>query len=170
MYNELDYPNVENIPSMFSITYRFMDMGIPGRINSISRNIYLKEQEKAKSQFEAASTILIGQLREEVKSLVDHFHERLTNEPGEKPKAFKNATIEAVQNWADSYLSGRGNVIIDDALRPVVQELSMLTSVSPKDLRKDEGLREHVHQRLGEVKDKLTQMIIDRPKRRIILE
>ena len=79
MYDENDYPITDRLHSLFGIEYRFIELGIPGRINSLSRTIYLNEKAKAQTQFAEASSVLVGALREEVKKKLRHCSRVLPN-------------------------------------------------------------------------------------------
>jgi len=170
MYNDADYPEAESLADEFAIEYRFIEMEVPGRINSISRNTYLEEKAKVRAGFKLASDTMVGVMRVEIKKLVDHFQERLTQVPGEKVKIFHDTTITNVREWAENYLDGRGSIIIDDKLRPVIEELACITDIDGKDLRSDDGLRTYVQNGLNKAKATLDQLVIDRPRRALTLE
>lgn len=169
-FDESQYPSIESVSSLFSIDYRWVSIATPTYINSISREIYLREQRRVKQHFEEAACILIEGMREAALKMVKTLTERLDTAPGEKPKRFKSAVITRLHEWADNYMHGFSEVVYDEKLKPIAETIMMLTDIDPNDLRKDDAFRSDVVKHMSEVEERLEKMIIEKPKRSIILE
>ena len=54
LYNEMDYPNVAIARSKFAFTYRLLSLSVPGKLKSISAEMFKNETEKAAAQIQNA--------------------------------------------------------------------------------------------------------------------
>lgn len=169
-FDESNYPSQQELRGAFGIDYRFVSIGTPTSVNDVSRAIYLREQARVRDQFEEAAAVLMGTMRQQALGMVKALHERLNTPLGEKPKSFHASTINKLNQWAYDYLHGLGDVVMDEKLRPIAETIMMVTDVDAKDLRQDERFRADIARKVGEVEESLKKLLVDKPRRAVILE
>jgi hypothetical protein len=169
-FNESNYPSVDEVRDAFGIDYRFINIGTPGVVQGVSRAIYLREQARVKAQFEEAAAVLMATMRESSLKLVQSLRDRLDTPVGQKPKVFKESTITKLYEWANNYVNGLSDVVLDEKLKPIAEQIMMITDVDPVDVRKDVAFKDHINREMGKVEESLKKLIVDRPKRAISFE
>jgi hypothetical protein len=146
-----DYPNIEP----------------PDYLVQLAPELYRQEQERVRAHFEEAVQLAESAFLEELGRLVVHLTERLTGSDDGSPKVFRDSAVNNLLEFFDRFreLNVRSNPQLD-AL--VAEAQRVVQGVGPQDLRDCDGLRRAVATQMSRVQAELDQLIVDRPRRRIL--
>lgn len=167
LYSEDDYPN--SLMGQFGLAWDFPSIEAPKYLRELNPALYEQEQARISARFEEAMRMTEEALAAELQELVAALCDRLTGAGDGKPKQIRASAIENLQEFFGKFssLNIRGNEQLD---RLVEQAQLVMSGVAIDGLRKDTAVRETVATKLGEVKASLDTLVVDRPKRRIVLE
>ena len=116
---------------------------------------------------EEAREMGIQALRDEFSGLVHRITERFSNGNGEKPKIFKNGTVNNFYDFFETFKER--NIFKDDQLAELVEQAKgILGSQSAESIRSSEHLKEDIKKRMGAVEEEMAT-IFEMPRRKIIL-
>ena len=105
---------------------------------------------------------------DEFARLVDHLTERITgaNEDG-TPKVFRDSAVDNLCDFFERFreLNVRSNQQLDEL---VAQAQRAVRGVAAQDLRDSQSARREVARQLSRVQHSLDEMLVDRPRRRIL--
>lgn len=168
LFNERDYP--DSITDCFDIRWDYPSVEPPNHLKELAPELYEREAAKISSRFESALQMAEEAFAAELKSLVSHLVERLTDdENSDKPKVFKNSAVTNLSEFFTRFQTM--NIRSNGELNQLVEQAQgIINEVDPSELRKQTGTRVSVAQQMEEVKAKLDQMVIDAPIRWIELE
>jgi hypothetical protein len=169
LFKESDYPAVSDVRSAFSMSYSYTEFSAPGKLKSISSELFEREQAKAQSCWKNAIEEGQALLRGAFASLIDHMADRLRPAADGKPKIYRDTLISNVVDFLNTFDSR--NLAGDEELARLVKETaSMLSGVTPADLRKSETIRARVQAGVESIKTNLAGMVADKPARAITFE
>jgi hypothetical protein len=163
------YPTHTDLRESFSISWRFLSLGVSDQLESISSEVYAAEQERVKEECKAVCEEIKSTLRGAALSLVATMHEKLSgfDEKG-KPMIFRNSLVSNLLGFLNTFEAR--NVLQDKELSDTLGEMRrLLQGVTPDALRTQEGLRSAVGDQVGAIKDKLSSLMTS-AKRKIELE
>ena len=167
LYNENDYPaTLENV---FSLHWEFPSVDAPNYLMTFSPKLYEQEQQKIQRRFEQAVILAEEAYAEELRELVNHIIERLTdNVTGEK-KIFRSSAITHFQEFQAAFK--RMNVRSNQELENLIDRAaSLVAGVSADGLRKDANKRDDIKNQMTTVRNALDNLIATAPQRRLIIE
>jgi hypothetical protein len=166
LYNPADYP--ETLIGLFGVSWEFPSVEPPDYLVQLAPELYRQEQERMRARFEEAVQLAEAAFLEEFGRLVAHLTERLTGSDDDgAPKVFRDS---AVNNLVDFFSRFRElNVRSNPQLDALVAEAQrVVQGVGAQDLRDRDGLRRSVATQMSRVQAELDQLIVDRPRRRIL--
>ena len=135
-------------------------------LQAISAKLFVREQAKATVQWNEMLEEIRDGLRLTFKELVDALVDKLTPRPDGIRK--KLVGVDRLLEFLDTF--SKKDVADDDQLRVLVEETrSLLSEQDISWLRKDQGLRELVQERMQSVKVVLDTLVQDAPARQIVL-
>jgi hypothetical protein len=171
LFDEEDYPTVEDVRSTFKVRYRVLEFGVPGKLRAISPALFEAEAEKAREQWQDAAAMMQDSMRQAFQALVASLRERLDgNRENGKSKVFKDTRINNLQEWLG--LFEVRNVASDEALALLVQKAKgLLSGVSADTLRRRGDIREEVAGGLKEIEQVCSTLVVaDAPRRKFRLD
>jgi hypothetical protein len=135
---------------------------------ALSPQLYEQEQARVSARFEEAVRLAEEAFLGEFGRLVAHLSERLsgTNDDG-TTKVFRDSAIGNLTEFFGRFqqLNVRSNAQLD-AL--VAQAQQVVRGVGPQALRDNQSLRQRVTSDLTRVQSALDDLLVDRPRRRIV--
>ena len=165
LFNEADYP--ADILTKFRFEYRFLTLGVPGKTNLLSPEIYEREKEKFQSLMDETRDVAISALREEFGKLVTHLTDKL-NSNGGKPKMLKSSMFNKLHEFLDSF--GTRNLFDDEKLIELSEQAkSVIGGVSSYGLQYNEVMRRKIQKGMNELKDSVDAAIEEMPRRKMRL-
>jgi hypothetical protein len=168
-FDEDDYPAVKHVRQQFQFSWRYMQFGVPGKLQTISSEMYRREQEKMQRSIEAAAREIQKVLRARMAELVSHMVDRLTPSADGKKKIFRDTMLDNINDFLLTF--DARNLTDDAALKQLVDKARKLTKgVDPTLLREDDTLRDKMQKEFAQVKKMLDGMLVDKPSRAIQLE
>lgn len=167
LFSAGDYP--ETLVGEFSLAWEYPSIEPPDYLKDLHPDLYEEQRQRVAARFEEAVSMAEDALTAELAKLVSHLTDRLTGEDDGKPKQFQKSSIDNLQKFFERFkqLGIRSN---EELERLVDQAQKAVAGVSPDDLRKQEGLRQTVAERLGEVQRVLDTLIVEKPTRAISLD
>lgn len=161
-FNERDYPSTRELPQMFSISWNWISFTVP---EGLPEELRKAEQDKMEKQFADAGEQILQALRESFKQLVSHAVDKLTVEPGEKPKVFRDSMIGNVQAFIDTF--SQRNMMGDVELAQLVaQAKQVLIGVTPQKLRDYATVKDSTREQFAKIQSELDKIITERPARK----
>jgi len=137
LYNEDDYPTVDDLRGMFGLKWSWLQLGVPDELPDAVRG---REVAKLKESFLEAQEEIRFALREGFKDLVSHAIDRLTPGPDGKRKIFCESTFEKFTEFFETF--NARNLLEDEELEAVVaQAKEIVAGLSVDDLRNEESRR-----------------------------
>ena len=126
LFVDTDYP--ADIRTKFKFEYRYLSLGLPGKANLLTPEIYEREKEKFETLMEETREIAMTALRTEFGQLVTHLTDRLNGNDG-KPKVLKSSMFNKIKDWLDGFRTR--NIFEDEKLVELTdQALSVIGGVS----------------------------------------
>jgi hypothetical protein len=166
LFSELDYP--VDVKSKFAFTWRFIILDVPnGNAGILAPEVYEREKHKFIQTMEEARELAIGSLREEFSGMISRITERFSNGQGDKPKIFKNGTVNNFYEFFETFKER--NIFQDEQLAELVDRAqAILGGQSAESIRSNDQLKERIAKGMGEV-EKAMEEIFAMPRRKIML-
>ena len=166
LYNPADYP--ATLVGLFGVSWDYPNIEPPDYLIGLSPDLYRQEQERVKARFEEAVQLAEQAFLDEFAKLVAHLTERITgtNEDG-SPKVFRDSAIDNLCDFFERFrsLNVRSNQQLDEL---VAQAQRTVRGVAAQDLRDGPSVRQEVATQLARVQTTLDEMLVERPRRRIL--
>ena len=156
-FNVRDYPPASVLRRRFYMSWELLSFDTPEE-NVLGKVLYKKELEKAQQRWQAAEGEVTLALREGLKDLIDHMLERLTPGADGAVKTFKNASVDAVKEFLDTF--SKRNVLGDGELEAMVEKAQrVLRNRDAKEIRDSEDVRVVVANGLKKVAKELDGLV-----------
>ena len=163
LFNEADYP--ADILTKFRFEYRFLTLGVPGKTNLLSPEIYEREKEKFQSLMDETRQIAMGALREEFGQLVNHLTNKLNSNDG-KPKMLKSSMFNKLHEFLESF--GTRNLFDDEKLVELAEQAkSVIGGVSTYGIQYNDVMRKKIQKGMNELQDAVDEAIEEMPRRKL---
>ena len=165
LFNEADYPATLN--GLFDMGWDWPSVEPPEYLSRLSPALYQEECRRVQARFDEAVQLAEQAFMEELAKLVERLTERLTYQPGDHPKVFRDSAITNFTEFFERFrtLNIRSNEQLDEL---VSQAQDVIRGVQPQTLRDNDSLRLHVAEQLGSVGNVLDELLTDRPRRNIL--
>ncbi|MHB1425759.1 MAG: hypothetical protein ACYC3I_21535 [Gemmataceae bacterium] len=165
LYNPSDYP--PEVRGLFGLDWDFPSVEPPNYLLRIAPEVYEQEQERIARRFEEAVELAEQAFVTEFARLVSHLTERLSSGADGEPKVFRDSAVVNLVNFFQRFrhLNVRSNAQLDEL---VEQAQRVVQGVGARELRDNEGLRQHVAAQLAGVQSVLDGLLVDRPRRSLI--
>jgi hypothetical protein len=166
LYDEGDYPSWEKVSRSFSVRWSYVEVTTPKILQAVSPRLYQRERAKGAEEWAAMLAEIRDGLRFAFKELVDALVDKLTPAPDGTRK--KLVGVDRLIEFVNTFTAK--NVADDAELLSLVQDVrGLLSGQDATQLRKDQGLREVVKERMESVKVVLDTLVEDAPTRQIVL-
>jgi len=165
-FNPRDYPDASTLARLFSITWNWIAFTVP---EGLPAELKALEKEKLERQFKDAAEQITDALRVGFQQMIQHAVERLTVEPGAKPKMFKDTLIGNIQEFIDTF--SQRNLMNDESLGKLVKQAKgVLIGVTPQKLRDYAQVKDATRTAFEGINSELSKMITERPARKFELD
>jgi hypothetical protein len=166
LFNPLDYP--ETLVGLFGVEWGFPSVEPPDYLVQLSPGLYEAERARVSARFEEAVQLAEQAFLNEFARLVSHLAGRISGvgEDGQ-PLVFRDSAVGNLTEFFDRFRTL--NVRSNDQLDSLVAEAQRaVRGIDAQDLRQGEGLRRAVASQLSRVQASLDEMLVERPRRRIL--
>ena len=165
LYNSADYP--PSLIGLFAVEWDFPSVEPPDYLRELNPELYRLECQRVRARFDQAVQLAEEAFVSEFAKLVSHLAERLSGSADGRPKVFRNSAVENLVEFFDRFrrLNVRSNPQLD---RLVAEAQQIVRGIEPQALRGDQALRQHVAAELAKVQSALDDLLVDRPRRRIL--
>lgn len=165
LYDPSDYPS--QIDGLFSVEWDFISVEPPSYLLRLAPEVFEQERERVSRRFEEAVELAEQGFVAEFAKVVSHLTERLRDNGEGGRQVFRDSLIGNLTEFFERFR--RLNVRSNEELDQLVEQAQQLVgSVTPRDLRDNSSLRQHVATEMSVVQSQLEQMIVDRPRRSIV--
>jgi hypothetical protein len=165
LFNSADYP--PTLRGLFGVEFDFPSVEPPEYLMRLNPHLYQQERERIAQRFDEAVRLAEEAFATEFGKLVSHLSERLTADPSGERKVFRDSAITNLTEFFRRFraLNVRSNPDLDRLVETAQQALQ---GADPKMLRDNQSLRQQITSQLATVQANLDQMLVDRPRRRIL--
>ena len=165
LFDPTDYPT--SLTEEFDVQWDFPSVDPPDYLRRLNPDLYQEQSRRVSQRFERAVEMAEQTFLEELDRLVNHLAERLAGDEDGRPKIFRDS---AVTNLSEFFQRFRElNVGSNEQLDQLVNRCEeMLSGVRPQGLRDNTVLRRSLSTNLSTVQSSLDQLLVDRPRRKII--
>ena len=161
LWHAEDYPTADQLRSRFGIDHSFVSFGVP---DGLPEKVHAEATAKMRKNIEEAEVKMITGLRMEFGKLVEHLIDRITPGPDGKPKVFHDTMLAGFNVFFESFK--HCNFANDSDLAKQVELCeSVLSGVTPNELRKGKDVAKQIAKQFGEVKATVTKLISEKPDR-----
>lgn len=165
LYNEADYPM--SLIGLFDVSWDFPNVEAPSYLRQLDPQLYQEECRRVQARFDEAVQLAESAFVEELSGLVTHLTERLSGQQDGRAKVFRDSAIGNLNAFFERFRSL--NVRSNDQLDALVSQCQdIVQGVQPQTLRDDPQVRQSVSRELSSVQATLDELLVDRPRRRII--
>ena len=166
LYNPGDYP--VSLIGMFTVEWDFPNVEAPDYLRIVSPKLYNGEMERVRSRFSEAVSMAENAFFSELIKMVDHLIERLSGSEDGKQKVFRDTAVTNLLDFFERFQ--RLNIGSSEELDRVVGHVRRIVDgVTPDSLRGSDALRQQVSHKLSVVQSELDGLMVDRPRRNLIL-
>lgn len=166
LHSANDYP--ATISDKFSIAWEFPSVEPPNYLQQLNPALYEQERARVQAHFQEAKTLAEQAFASELRDLVTHIHDVL--EPGEdgRKKTFRDTAVTKLKDFFQRFrdLSSAINEGRNEELDALVEEIqAVMRGVTPSTLRRDQTIRDDVHDAFAGLQERLGTMIVAQPRR-----
>src|SRR5262249_49839105 len=94
-FDEGDYPQAERLRRSFSVSWRFVQLGAPEAVRSISGEVYERERARAREEADGMGAAHRSLLRAELNGLVEHMVHALRPLPDGRRRRLRRTAVPA---------------------------------------------------------------------------
>jgi hypothetical protein len=167
LFDASDYP--ESLAGSFEIRWEFPSIDPPEYLKDVNKRIWDEQRAIADARLNEAVVMAEQAFAAEFAELLNKLVERLTpNELGEQ-KTFRDSVVNNLSEFMDRFRFL--NVGSNAELEALIQRAKdVIGGKTADDLRRDGYVRETVKQEMTKLGESLESMLVDSPRRSIILE
>jgi hypothetical protein len=164
LFNRRDYPRVSRVESSFTFEWSYAEMSAPGRLESISGEIYRRARDQAAAQWQSALDEGKNMLRSEFAGMVAHLADVLT--PGADGQVKRIKAPEGKRSWISDFQDflttfRNRDLAGDEELSAVVDQIKgALGGVPVASIKTDEQIREQLRAAMARAQESLSGMVI----------
>lgn len=158
LYDAADYPPASRVRAAFVVRHRWVAFGVPGRMQSVSGDIYRREQQRIRTELESAAQDIRDAMRQTFADLIAHMVDRLTPGPDGKPRIFRDSLVENLAGFLETFAAR--NIAGDSDLAQLVdQARGVLNGTTPDAIRREALTRRTVAEGVAQIAARLDTMI-----------
>jgi len=162
-FDPTNYYSPQEMRRRFGIEWRLIEFGLPtaGKIGEV---MFRQEQKKVSSELKEAEQEVIQALRESMLGLIDKVVSQLSPSPDGKRRYITESAVEKLIEFLDLFASR--NIMQDGELQNLAEKAKkIIKGVDVQLLRKVDNFREVVKMGMEEIKDNLSVMVKEGPRR-----
>jgi hypothetical protein len=164
LYCASDYP--PHLREAFALCWDFPAVQPPDYLLRLRPELYEQERSRIAARFEEAVKLAEQAFASEFADLLSHLTERLSSSTGH-PKVFRDSAVGNLKTFFERFrqLNVRSNEQLDEL---IASAQKLLEDVEPQQLRDSGSLRHQIRSQLGTIRGELDELLVDRPRRRIL--
>ena len=165
LYDPSDYAS--SLVDEFQITWDFPSVEPPNYLQQLNPELYEEQARRVTQRFEHAVDLAEQAFIEELDRLVNHLSERLAGNEDGRPKIFRDSAVSNLTEFFERFrsLNVHSNAELDALVDRAEQVIS---GVNPQGLRDNDSQRQNLSNRMSGIQASLDQLLVDRPRRRIL--
>lgn len=157
LYNPKDYPDADYIAGKFGFDWDFFDLVVPDELKLAGK--YEEKTAELNAKIANVSEEITLVMRQALLDLVSHLKTSLEPNADGKPKRLFATAVTNIQDFLDT-LKAR-NITNDVELEKLAEETKKLIhpNLNADMLKKDEDLKNTVHDGMSDIASKLSQLV-----------
>lgn len=165
LYDPSDYPT--SLAGHFALDWDYPSVEPPDYLLRLDPRLYEQETARAAARFEEAVRLAEQAFTAEFAKLVSHLAERLAGTDDGRPKVFRDSAVANLQEFFNRFraLNVHSNEELDELVETTRRAVAGL---GPQELRDNMDVRRQVGQQLSVVQSTLDEMLVERPRRRVL--
>jgi hypothetical protein len=164
-FNPGDYP--AEVRELFTAAWEYPSIDPPSYLLALDPGLFRREQQRVSQRLDEAVELAQAALTEEFGRLVTHLAERLSDESTGQRKTFRDSSLENLLEFFGRFRQA-GLRSSEDLEALVGQAQDLVRGIRPRELRESGDLRQRIARSLGQVGQRLEDLMVDRPRRRIV--
>ena len=166
LFHDDQYPDSGAVRAAFAVKVSYVSFEVPGKLRSISEQLYNREKAKLQATIEQAGDEIKRGMREALAQLVGHLQAKLSEtRPDGRPAIFRDSAVQNIKDWLE--LLPSRNILDDTDLDKLAAKArGLLDGVAASDLRTDRNLRERVAGQIAVIKTELDGLVTSQPIRK----
>ena len=166
LFNKDDYSNQAGARRQFTMSWQYVTFGTPDALQTISKDIFKREQEKAQQKWAEAEVQVQDLLRAQLLKMTEHMQDILKPDADGTAKRFQKSSLENIRQFIETFKYK--DITSDVELEALVSQVEKLVEgVDAEQLRKSDDLRASFVKEFDAVNEKLGAMVENKPKRAI---
>lgn len=174
-WSDEDYPSERELRRRFKVRWRWVQLGVPTALRSISDDLYQEARRKAAAEAERFLASSRALLRGELLGLLSYVGDLLAPRPDGTRKCFRDSVLPS---YLEALKLIRSRDVADDAdLRAALDQSERLAMgfygdapLEAAAVREHDALAEQLAARVGEVRKQVERLVAERPARAIDLD
>lgn len=164
LFREEDYPTEQKILEAFRLETRYITLGVPGNLGTISRDIWQREKDRIGKELESAAEEIKQVQRLALQELIDGLMDKLTPDAdGTRKRIKQGGPLDKIIEFLGRY--GKLNVTDDAELSSVVdQAKALLNGCDAETLRN--GFASKIREGMAEIRKAIEPLITKNPTRK----
>ena len=165
LFDERDYP--PTLTGLFQIDWDFPSVDPPNYLLELNSELYEQESRRVAARFDEAVQLAEEAFTSELAALVSHLADRLSGTEDGQPKIFRDSAVRNLTEFFERFreLNIRSSEQLDET---VEEARRVVHGIEPGQLRENHDLRQTVARELTAVQNVLDDLLVDRPRRRIL--
>jgi len=169
LYDEADYPSVEELKGSFGVTKRYFTFDTPGRMKDINMALYEKEKKKTESFWAETATKIDQALIESFNGLVTHAVGKLSGDGSGGKKVFTDSAMKRIEDFLAVF--DKRNVSKNADLAAIMDKARKVVKGLDATAVQNEGqVGISVKEGFEQVKRELDKLMVRKPGRKIRLD
>lgn len=172
LFDPGDYPNAETIRGAFGVRWKLFEWGgTPERVRGIDAALFARMKKEQEETLQSAAVEIRDALRVAMGEFITHIVDKLTGGEDGKPKKFKQGSIDAMNEFLNTFESR--NITGDQDLAKLVLQARVVMGggeMTARDLKDNDALRKLAVDQFTRIKGSLDGMLEGRPTRKISRE
>jgi len=165
VFNPADYLSKESIAAEFGVETNYIEETLPGRLKSISPEIFKRERAEFSDKLKNAAIEIQQALRVKFAELISHLAEVLGDSPDGNKRRFKKNSFENFEEFINNFKNL--NITDDNDLTELVEKAKLvMKGCDVEVLRKNDDFREEIKKEFEKIEKILPSMIEVKPLRK----
>lgn len=167
LWNEDDYP--QDITCRFAFDWELCNGDPPEYLKVLNPELYEIQKQRIAAKFEEALALTEQGMAEELGELVQGLADKMVSSEDGKPKRISDKAVGGFLQFFERFkeFNVGSNAELD---RLVEQAKSLVLGVTPNELRKNLDKRAVLKEGLDQIREQLSAVLVDRPRRAIRLD
>lgn len=163
-----DYPSKDMLKASFYVSYRYVSLETPDKLEDISASIFQREKERVAQMWDSAADNVRNLLRYSLQETLDALLKAIRPDEDGRKKRLSKSVVNNLMDFLAMF--DMRNITDDEELAEIVDKCkNILGGKDISNIKKDTELRDQVYTSLNAVKADMTALAVKKPVRKVTL-